>query len=300
MNLPSHRHLKQPGPPAVQRIESIVGDALSLTFALADGQSLRDAILGPLEAAGMAAATVRIEGLRVHSMRYVRPAASPDDEHVAFYSEQHRIDEPVTIELACATVGRRDGGPFIHCHAMWRSADGRWQGGHIFSDQVIVAQDTEARAWGIANAEMRADFDAETNFTLFRPVPIEAARKPVPASTGRRCVVARIRPNEDLVQSIEQVCREHGLRAATIRGSVGSIVGARFENAAPVDDIATEIFVLDGVVAEATNGPRATLDIALIDPRGNIHQGRVARGDNPVLICFELFLEESLDVGTAA
>ncbi|VVE04319.1 DNA-binding protein [Pandoraea eparura] len=300
MTLPSPRRLTQPGPPAAARIESIAGDALSLTFTLASGENLRDAILGPLEAAGMAAATVRIEGLRLRSMHYVRPAASPDDEHVAFYSEPHRIDEPITIELACATVGRRDGGPFIHCHAMWRTANGHWQGGHIFSDQVIVAHDAVARAWGIANAEMRADFDAETNFTLFRPVPVDAPREPVSTPTGRRCVVARIRPNEDLVQSIEQVCREHGLRAATIRGSVGSIVGARFENAAPVDDIATEIFVLDGVVAEAANGPRATLDIALIDPRGNIHQGRVVRGDNPVLICFELFLEESRDVGTGA
>ena len=37
------------------------------------------------------------------------------------------------------------------------------------------------------------------------------------------------------------------------------------------------------------------MEIALIDPRGDVHKGRLARGENPVLICFELVLEEAPD-----
>ncbi|MEC5409310.1 DUF296 domain-containing protein [Paraburkholderia sp. MPAMCS5] len=292
------RLLTQPGMPAAERIESICGDALALTFDLQPGDSLRDALCAPLEAAGLSTATVRIEGLRLESLHYVRPALPNDAEHVAFYSEQHRIDTSLHVELACATIGRRDGAPFVHCHAVWKTPEGRWQGGHIFSDQVRVAKPSQARAWGTSNAWMQAEFDSETNFTLLRPVVLSresargtAAGRLVP---NRKCVVARIRPNEDLVGAIEQTCRNHDIRAAKIRGSVGSIVGARFENAPPIDDVATEILVVNGEVHDTQDGPRATIDIALIDPRGDVHRGRLVRGDNPVLICFELYLEETL------
>ncbi|SAK74463.1 hypothetical protein AWB79_04361 [Caballeronia hypogeia] len=288
------RILKHPGAADPERIQSVAGEALTLTFELEPGQSLRDALLDPLRAAGIAAATVRMEGLSLDCLHFVRPAPPKDDQHVAFYSEPHRIDTPLYIELACATVGEREGKPFIHCHALWKGADGAMQGGHIFSDQVTVARGSVAKAWGIANALMRADYDPETNFTLFQPVEAPPVSNVTASRDGRKGIVARIRPNEDLSQGIEAACRINGIRAARIRGSVGSIVGARFENADPVDDIATEILVLDGEVKDEGGEPRATLDVALIDPRGRVHQGRVVRGDNPVLICFELFLEESL------
>lgn len=301
----SSRFLTQPGKPDPVRIESIAGDARALSFTLEPGTTLRDALLGPLQAAGFSTATVRIEGLQLASLHYVRPAAPKDDEHVAFYSEQHRIDEAVHIELACATIGQRDGVPFVHCHALWITPQGRWQGGHIFSDQVTVVQPVLTRAWGVSNALMRADFDPETNFTLFHPVPAgeqggNGHTSSSASPDGRKFVVARIRPNEDLVSAIEETCAQHGIRAAHVRGSVGSIVGARFEDAAPIDDVATEILVLKGEVRDTAEGPRATLDIALIDPRGDVHRGRVLRGENPVLICFELFLEEASEETVAA
>jgi hypothetical protein len=112
------------------------------------------------------------------------------------------------------------------------------------------------------------------------------------AIAGRRTAIARIRPNEDLVGAIESVCVTHGFESATIRGSVGSTVGVRFDDGHVVEDIATEIMVLQGRVSPTASGPCAELDIALIDPRGEVHKGRLTRGANPVLICFELVLEE--------
>jgi predicted DNA-binding protein with PD1-like motif len=180
---------------------------------------------------------------------------------------------------------------------LWDDASGTENGGHLFNEKVVVAAPARAQAWGLSNAAMQADFDAETNFTLFQPVPVPMPHK---ATNGRRSVIARIRPNEDLLTSIETICEKHGFAAAAIRGSVGSTVGVRFEDGRVVDDIATEVMVLRGAVNTTASGPRAALEIALIDPRGHVHRGRIQRGANAVLICFELVLEEVLPAERSA
>ncbi len=286
------RLLRHPGKAHPVRIDSIEGAALAIDFDLSAGLNLRDALVQPLKRAGIEGATVRIENLPLERLHFVRPAPPKDDQHVAFYSEPHFIDEAVVIKLACATVGRKDGEPFVHCHALWDGPDGVERGGHLFTDQVIVAEPAHAYAWGLANAVMQSDFDEETNFTLFHPVAVEA-RAASAVNRGKRCVIARIRPNVDLTQGIEQVCRSHGFEKAIVRGSVGSIVGALFEDGHKVEDIATEILVLHGTVDCSASVPRTDLEIALIDPRGQVHKGRPKRGANPVLICFELVLEEA-------
>ena len=287
------RLLRHPGRPDPVRIESIEGAARTLAFDVAAGLNLRDAIVGPLKAAGIEGATVRIDGLRLQALHFVRPAPPQDDLHVAFYSDPHAIHEPVTLHTVCATVGRRDGAPFVHCHALWIGPDGVERGGHLHTHQVVVAEPAHAQAWGLANAIMQSEPDEETNFTLFRPVPVEVAASAAKPAGGRRSVLARIRPNVDLLEGIEQVCSRHGFAAATVRGSIGSIVGARFEDGRRVDDVATEILVLRGEVRPGPDGGRTDMEIALIDPRGDVHKGRLARGENPVLICFELVLEEA-------
>lgn len=291
MNVES-RTLRHPGRPDPVRVESIDGAARALEFDLAPGLNLRDAIVQPLKRAGIEGATVRIEDLHVPALHFVRPSPPKDDRHVAFYSDPHAIEQPIVVKLLCATVGRRDGAPFVHCHALWVGPDGIERGGHVHTDQVVVAEPARARAWGLGNAAMQSDYDEETNFTLFHPVAVAPAAG-APASGGRRCALARIRPNVDLMQGIEQVAGRHGFAKATVRGSVGSIVGARFEDGRRVDDVATEILVLRGDVRPGADGPTCDLEIALIDPRGDVHKGRLERGANPVLICFELVLEEA-------
>jgi predicted DNA-binding protein with PD1-like motif len=49
--------------------------------------------------------------------------------------------------------------------------------------------------------------------------------------TGRlgRLVVARLKPNEDLVESAEALCAAHGIHTAVVRGGLGSLIDARLQ-----------------------------------------------------------------------
>jgi hypothetical protein len=68
------------------------------------------------------------------------PALAVDDQHAAFYSAPHAMEEGTLIEYACATAGRKDGEPFVHCHAIWRGRDGQRQGGHLMMEKPWLAQ----------------------------------------------------------------------------------------------------------------------------------------------------------------
>jgi len=73
---------------------------------------------------------------------------------------------------------------------------------------------------------------------------------------------------------------------------IGSLVGARFEDGVAIESLPTEILGLDGSVERrADGGYDVDLELALIDDAGKVYRGRPRRGENPVLICIELFLE---------
>ena len=77
------------------------------------------------------------------------------------------------------------------------------------------------------------------------------------------------------------------MHSAIVRGSLGSLIGAHFTDGSHVEDRATEVLVRSGHVH---NG-EALLDMLVVDMAGHVHQGRLARGENPVCITFELVLE---------
>jgi predicted DNA-binding protein with PD1-like motif len=284
------RTLVQPGRPAARRIESVDGPALEAAFVVPAGATLLEGIAAGMARAGLRSGAVRLADVEVAALQYVRPAPAPDGGHVAFYSQTHRIDRPVRLQQVVATFGEADGRPFVHAHGLWFDERGRLQGGHLHNDAVRAAADAPARAWGLAGASLDLEFDEETRFSLLRPRRLaDAADAP---AGRRRCVIAKVRPNEDLVGGIERVAAAHGIAAARIVGSVGSLVGASFADGREVADDATEILVLHGAVASPGGVPRATLEIALIDPRGDVHVGAPAAGGNAVLICAELVLVE--------
>jgi hypothetical protein len=99
-------------------------------------------------------------------------------------------------------------------------------------------------------------------------------------------VVARVRPNEDIVTAVESIARIHHMPDAIIRGSLGSLIGARFDNGTSVPDDATEVLVRNGRVIQGV----AEIDLLAVDARGRVHQGRLERGANPVCITFDLVL----------
>jgi predicted DNA-binding protein with PD1-like motif len=282
--------LRHPGPVDPNRIDSFEGRARTLDFTLASGMCLLDAVAAPIEAAGLTGAGVTFRNVRFNPFRYVLPAHSPDAEHVAHYSATHApIDE---IEVICAnlTYGCKDDAPFLHCHAMWRDETGRMCGGHVLPFEAFVSAPGRAAVFGTEQISMVSKFDPETNFTLFRPVaPADA---PVQSNSEPRCILARLKPNVDLIEGIEKICRRHDIRKATVRSGVGSIVGAEFEDGRIIHEHPTEVLALAGQIAPDQDGqPRADLSIAVIDMKGSIHEGKPVRGRNPVLICFELALE---------
>jgi predicted DNA-binding protein with PD1-like motif len=112
------------------------------------------------------------------------------------------------------------------------------------------------------------------------------------ARTTSRAFALRLRPNQDFAGCLEGFCREHGIVRARIHGGVGSTIGARFIHGGVTEPFATELAVTAGTIVSGSSGaPEAALDVALIDYTGGIADGRLIRGDNPVLMTMELVLE---------
>jgi predicted DNA-binding protein with PD1-like motif len=171
---------------------------------------------------------------------------------------------------------------------LWTEADGRAGGGHVLPEETMVAKPFEVDAFGIDGAVFTAEPDPETNFKLFGPVP----SVPAGAKTTSRAFALRLRPNQDFAGALEAFCRERGIASAKLHGGVGSTIGARLTDGQIVEPFATELTVKSGRIAlGASGGLEAELDVALVDYTGGLAEGRLKRGDNPVLMTMELVLE---------
>jgi predicted DNA-binding protein with PD1-like motif len=282
------REIVQPGPPVAERIQWVEARGRAFTFTLEAGLPLLEAARRGFAAQGFAGGTLNINGGALGPFAYVMPALSKTSEHAAFYSETFRPQGLTRLKLAAMTLGVRDGGPFFHCHGLWTEADGRVNGGHMLPEETLVAEPFEVEAFGIDGAVFAAELDPETNFKLFGPVASETRG----AITTARAFVLRLRPNQDFAAALEGFCRARGIPRATIRGGVGSTIGARFADGRVVDPFATELAITSGTIAAGAGGAlEAELDIALVDYTGGIAEGRLLRGDNPVLMTMELVLE---------
>jgi len=123
---------------------------------------------------------------------------------------------------------------------------------------------------------------------LFGPVPSSAAG----AQTKSRAFALRLRPNQDFAGALEAFCRERGITQAKLHGGVGSTIGARFMDGGIVEPFATELMIRSGVISAGAGGAlEAELDVALVDYTGGLAEGRLKRGDNPVLMTMELVVE---------
>ena len=183
------------------------------------------------------------------------------------------------IEQANATFGWHDGKPFLHCHAVWTEADGARRGGHILPAEAIVVEPGMVQAWGFTDIAIETSLDPETNFTLFQP---SGASRPRPRrwSPGS----GRTRTSSPRWKTI---ARDSRMPNATIRGSLGSLIGAQFENgtsrAGRCDRGA-------GALRPCHGRASAEIDLLAVDGRGHVHEGWLERGANPVCITFDLVL----------
>ena len=282
------RRIVQPGPPAPARIQWVEARGRAFSFTLEAGLPLLEAVRRGFAAEGFAGGTLSMKGGALGPFAYVMPALSRTGENAAFYSDTFRPTGVTRLKMAAMTFGERDGAPFFHCHGLWSEADGRMNGGHILPEETVIAEPFAVEAFGIGGAVFMAEPDPETNFKLFGPVAT------APAGTGAtsRAFALRLRPNQDFANALEDFCRERGITRARIHGGVGSTIGARFADGRIVEPFATELAVGSGVIAPGAGGaPEAELDIALVDYLGGIAEGRLTRGDNPVLMTMELVLE---------
>jgi predicted DNA-binding protein with PD1-like motif len=282
------RRIKQPGPPIEERVQWVEARGRAFSFTLQAGVPLLDAATRGLAAEGFAGGTLNIRGGALGPFAYVMPALSKTSEHAAFYSDTFRPGGITRLRLATLTLGVRDGAPFFHCHGLWREADGRNNGGHMLPEETIVAEPFEVEAFGIDGAVFAAEPDPETNFKLFGPVPAEARG----ARAASRAFALRLRPNQDVAGALEDFCRARGIERARLHGGVGSTIGVHFVDGGIVEPFATELAITSGIVVPGADGAsEASLDVALVDYTGGLAQGRLMRGDNPVLMTMELVLE---------
>ena len=282
------RRIVQPGPPAPERIQWVEARGRAFSFTLQAGLPLLEAARRGFAAEGFAGGTLNIKGGALGPLAYVMPALSRTGENAAFYSDTFRPAGTTRLKIGAMTLGSRDGAPFFHCHALWTEADGRAGGGHILPEETVVAEPFAVEAFGIAGATFAAEPDPETNFKLFGPVPSATSG----AETTCRAFALRLRPNQDFAGALEAFCRERGITSAKLHGGVGSIIGARFTDGRVVEPFATEMAVRSGAIVSAAGGTLAAqLDVALVDYTGGLAEGRLTRGDNPVLMTMELVVE---------
>jgi predicted DNA-binding protein with PD1-like motif len=282
------RSIIQPGPPAPERIQWVAARGRAFSFTLEAGVPLLEAARRGFAAEGFAGGTLNMKDGALGPFAYVMPALSKTGDNAAFYSDIFRPAGITRLKLATMTLGARDGAAFFHCHGLWTEAGGRINGGHILPEETVVAEPFAVEAFGIDGAAFTAEPDPETNFKLFGPV----ARPAAGAETTSRAFALRLRPNQDFAGALEAFCRERGIISAKLHGGVGSTIGARFTDGRIVEPFATELAVSSGTVVSGAGGALETeLDIALVDYLGGIAEGRLSRGDNPVLMTMELVLE---------
>lgn len=276
-----------PGAPLFPRVIAVEGKGRAFALSLKAGLPLLEAVAQGFAAEGFASGTLNIGALALGPFAYVMPALSTDGKNAAFYSGTFRPEGIARLERGAMTFGLRDGAPFFHCHALWREQGGKRNGGHILPEETIVAETMVVEAFGIEGACFEGNPDPETNFKLFGPVPAP----PRGAKAETPAFAVRLRPNQCFHGALEALVRAAGWSRARIHGGVGSTIGAALEDGTEIENFATEVFITSGMITpDAGGAPCASVDVGLVDYTGQMAEGTLARGGNPVLMTFELIV----------
>jgi hypothetical protein len=104
-----------------------------------------------------------------------------------------------------------------------------------------------------------------------------------PNAAAANGIAIRLCPNQDITAALETAAVRAGFGPARLHGGVGSIIGARYANAPPVDNFATEMLIREGLIRPGST----RLDVAMVDLTGQLSAGVLTPGDNPVLMTLE-------------
>lgn len=230
---------------------------------------------------------------------FVHPAYGPDADHPMSFTAAFEADGPSVVRHAAATIGFRDGSPFGHIHASWTEPDGRIRGGHLLPGTQVGPAGLRLRLFALPEACLVSEVDPETGFSAFAPLPLqsgsasEAAPRPTSDTADVSAVVSRIRPGELLDEAVLAVCRGAGFDSAEVLASLGSTTGAVFTDGT-AGWPAVEFTDLAGTVTGALGSrSRVHLTGEVVDVVGEVSQGVLVPGANPVAVTFELFVRRS-------
>ncbi|MCC2596673.1 hypothetical protein LKR43_10010 [Pusillimonas sp. MFBS29] len=280
------RSIEQPGPVHPERVQYAPAIIRAIDVELPPGVSLLEGLADAVHSQGVSSAVFSLQGGSFEPLAYYMPDLSGTPEHVAYFSERFDAPGEARIDSGSITFGVRQGQPWLHCHAIWVDPDGRRRSGHLMPEASRVSSAVRLKAWMLDGAGFDVQADAETNFSLMQ---VSAAAEPLQDANA---YVVRLRPNQDLCLALEALCTNLGIRRARIRGGVGSLIGAVFEDGRVIEPFVTEVFIQSGAIDLNSDGaPQACVDIGLVAHTGEIAEGRLKRGENPVLITFELVID---------
>jgi predicted DNA-binding protein with PD1-like motif len=299
------RSIQHPGQPSAQRVAAQQVELEPFALELPGHMSLMQAVAQSMQGIGAQCATFRMQGGGFEPFSYVMPALAKTSAHAVYFSDTYPVEGAVRLETASVTFGQRDGKPWLHSHAIWIEASGRRHCGHLLPDDIQVNHPIQAQGVAVRGATFTVCPDGETNFTLFVPLKsmarssqttagVNAAQKPPASSQTPRSkgYALRVAPNIDICTALETFCRERGITHAKVQGGVGSTVGAVFDDGRVVEPFVTELLIRNGeIFTNAAGQTQAQLDVSMVDYKGGVSEGRLARGQNPVLVTFELALE---------
>ncbi|WP_050763457.1 hypothetical protein [Roseibium sp. TrichSKD4] len=267
------------GPADSERQQLVKCHGEPLELQLAANQPLAEAVAGAMEHSGFETAWLEIADVPVEKLSYVIPAESPDDDHVAWYSDIKSFDTG-RIKRLGMVVGKHQSATFIHGHGAWHALEGETKFGHVLAGETFLATDVRAKGIGIRGAVFDRSHDAETKFDLFKIREI--------ATSGGDHALLRLKPNVELVKGVEQALQQLGWQRAKVSG-LGSLAGAVFEDGSRMTSFATEFLITDYLAGEG-----AAPEIMIVgETDGDIITGNLTADQNPILVTAELVLNRT-------
>jgi predicted DNA-binding protein with PD1-like motif len=123
----------------------------------------------------------------------------------------------------------------------------------------------------------------------------------VQQGTLGKMVMARLKPNQDITESIEELCLQNNIQTAIVRSAVGSLIDGNLTYACAdgwrdmqVNGPGVEILNITGEVSfdDDAKQPSSRLQGIIADTDGRIFAGRLIKGSNLSFITIEVTLQE--------
>jgi predicted DNA-binding protein with PD1-like motif len=169
--LPRLRTIVHPGPYGAVRIDHMqAARGRHFRLSLPQGRSLYDAIVEALASVDVHSASMTLLDGDLEELSFCLARPDATGRVVATYGAPTIVHSARFI-FGNATLGKSPAGaPVIHCHAVFRMADGAVRGGHLLTEKAIVgASPVKVVATTLDGFDLRISYDEETKIPVLRP-----------------------------------------------------------------------------------------------------------------------------------